>query len=78
VRGKCAEARAGCRARNEFRRNFSQHRHIIRKPIKAQPSKASQRPRILLADDNADMRDYVQRLLSEEYEVETVVDGEAA
>ena len=36
------------------------------------------RPRILLADDNADMRDYVRRLLSARYEVEAVADGEAA
>ncbi len=36
------------------------------------------RQRILLADDNADMRDYVRRLLSAEYEVETVNDGHAA
>ena len=36
------------------------------------------RPRILLADDNADMRDYVRRLLDERYEVVTVADGEAA
>jgi len=34
--------------------------------------------RILLADDNADMRDYVQRLLREQYEVAAVVDGEKA
>ncbi|NMG09386.1 histidine kinase [Brasilonema sp. UFV-L1] len=34
--------------------------------------------RILLVDDNADMRDYVKRLLSQEYEVETVTDGVAA
>ncbi|HJQ98256.1 MAG TPA: ATP-binding protein [Candidatus Polarisedimenticolaceae bacterium] len=34
--------------------------------------------RILLADDNADMRDYVARLLSEQYEVEAVADGAAA
>ncbi|MFN6525894.1 ATP-binding protein [Nostoc sp. ChiSLP03a] len=34
--------------------------------------------RILLADDNADMRDYVRRLLSQRYEVETVADGMAA
>ena len=34
--------------------------------------------RILFADDNADMRDYVGRLLSKEYEVETVADGLAA
>ncbi|QKQ76189.1 ATP-binding protein [Nostoc sp. TCL240-02] len=35
-------------------------------------------PRILLADDNADMRDYVKRLLSQQYEVESVADGLAA
>lgn len=35
-------------------------------------------PRILLADDNADMRDYVRRLLSERYLVQAVADGEAA
>ncbi|MBW4677631.1 MAG: response regulator [Desmonostoc geniculatum HA4340-LM1] len=34
--------------------------------------------RILLADDNADMRDYVKRLLSQHYEVEAVPDGLAA
>ncbi len=34
--------------------------------------------RILLADDNADMRDYVKRLFSQQYEVETVADGVAA
>jgi signal transduction histidine kinase/FixJ family two-component response regulator len=38
-----------------------------------------QRPaRILLADDNADMRDYLSRLLRARYEVEAVGDGEAA
>jgi PAS domain S-box-containing protein len=34
--------------------------------------------RILLADDNADMRDYVRRLLGAAYEVEAVADGTAA
>lgn len=34
--------------------------------------------RILLADDNADMRDYVRELLSIHYAVETVEDGEKA
>jgi PAS domain S-box-containing protein len=34
--------------------------------------------RVLLADDNADMRQYVRRLLSGRYVVETVADGEAA
>ncbi|XXF78804.1 ATP-binding protein [Myxococcaceae bacterium GXIMD 01537] len=37
-----------------------------------------QRARILLADDNADMRAYVQGLLSETWEVEAVPDGESA
>jgi len=34
--------------------------------------------RIILADDNADMREYVKRLLSQSYEVEGVSDGHAA
>ncbi len=33
------------------------------------------RSRILLADDNADMRGYIKRLLSQQYEVEIVSDG---
>jgi signal transduction histidine kinase len=36
------------------------------------------RERILVADDNADMRRYVARLLSTRYRVEAVADGEAA
>jgi len=36
------------------------------------------RYRILLADDNADMRDYVQRLLSAQYDVTAAADGQAA
>jgi PAS domain S-box-containing protein len=39
---------------------------------------ASEIPRILVADDNADMRDYVQRLLRDDYEVQTAGDGEGA
>ena len=35
-------------------------------------------PRVLVADDNADLREYVRRLLAEQYEVEAVADGEAA
>jgi signal transduction histidine kinase/DNA-binding response OmpR family regulator len=34
--------------------------------------------RILLADDNADLREYARRLLAEDYEVEAVSDGIAA
>jgi PAS domain S-box-containing protein len=36
------------------------------------------RPRVLLADDNADMREYVRHLLAQRYEVEAVADGQAA
>jgi PAS domain S-box-containing protein len=34
--------------------------------------------RVLIADDNADMRHYLQRLLSQNWTVEAVADGEAA
>ncbi|RLP55060.1 MAG: PAS domain S-box protein [Ketobacter sp.] len=37
-----------------------------------------QRQLILVADDNADMREYIVRLLSESYRVVAVADGEAA
>jgi signal transduction histidine kinase len=36
------------------------------------------RPRIVVADDNADMRDYIARLLRERWSVEAVSDGLAA
>ena len=36
------------------------------------------RPLILIADDNADMRQYLVRLLSERYQVQAVPDGKAA
>ena len=39
---------------------------------------ASERATVLLAEDNADMRDYVRRLLAPRYEVQTVSDGVAA
>ncbi|PIG93945.1 ATP-binding protein [Gloeocapsopsis sp. IPPAS B-1203] len=36
---------------------------------------SSSSARIVVADDNADMRDYLKRLLSQQYEVEAVSDG---
>ncbi len=46
---------------------------------KLSPRSADQpRARILLADDNADMREYVRRLLSPKYDVVAVPDGETA
>jgi signal transduction histidine kinase/PAS domain-containing protein len=48
-------------------------------PVPCPPmSQAAVRPRILVADDNSDMRQYLARLLSELYDVETVSDGEEA
>jgi signal transduction histidine kinase len=50
-------------------------------PVPAVPrshGEADSRPRVLIADDNADMRRYVVRLLAERYRVEAFADGEAA
>jgi signal transduction histidine kinase/DNA-binding response OmpR family regulator len=46
-------------------------------PVVELPGSVS-RPRVLLCEDNADMRDYLQRLLHDRYDVETVADGEHA
>jgi PAS domain S-box-containing protein len=40
--------------------------------------RAGERPRVLVADDNTDMRQYLGRLLAGAYEVEEVADGNAA
>jgi signal transduction histidine kinase/CheY-like chemotaxis protein len=48
-------------------------------PVPCPPaSDSADRSRILVADDNADMRQYLARLLAEHYEVETVADGQIA
>ncbi len=47
-------------------------------PVPCPPSESVARSRILVADDNADMRQYLARLLAEHYEVETVADGQSA
>ena len=39
---------------------------------------SASRPRVVLADDNADMRDYVQHLLASRYDVTACPDGRAA
>jgi PAS domain S-box-containing protein len=49
--------------------------------LPAAPEAAALRPdlpRVLLADDNADLREYARRLLAEHYEVHVVADGQAA
>ncbi len=47
-------------------------------PLTGAENASRNRPRILIADDNADMRQYLIRLLSERYEVHAVPDGQAA
>jgi PAS domain S-box-containing protein len=46
--------------------------------VSASPSRPQNAQRIVVADDNADMREYVRRLLIDQYEVEAVGDGRAA
>ena len=41
-------------------------------------SGADERPRLLVVDDNPDMRNYVVRVLKERYAIETAADGEEA
>jgi signal transduction histidine kinase len=43
-----------------------------------EPEPSSNRARIVVADDNADMRDYIARLLRERWDVETTENGHAA
>ena len=47
-------------------------------PASAKPDEGGMRPRILLADDNADMRVYISSLLRGDYEVTAVADGDEA
>jgi signal transduction histidine kinase/DNA-binding response OmpR family regulator len=47
-------------------------------PPLAEAGPADGRARILLADDNADIREYVSRLLGQRWQVETVADGRQA
>jgi len=48
-------------------------------PTASRPAlKGGRRARILIADDNADMRQYLTRLLADHYRVEAVADGKSA
>ena len=51
---------------------------IVRLHREPPERKSDPRERILVADDNADMRDYVSRLLRERWDVEAVADGAVA
>ena len=47
-------------------------------PISENGDPSPDRPRVLIADDNADMRQYLVRLLAERYNVKAVPNGKAA
>ena len=44
-------------------------------PRPSEPASAGPRPRVLVVDDNADLREYISSLLAPEYEVATANDG---
>ncbi|BAY20030.1 putative sensor protein (plasmid) [Anabaenopsis circularis NIES-21] len=54
------------------------HHPSTRPPTHPSTHSPARPARILLADDNADMRHYMRRLLNQQYEVEVVPDGVAA
>ena len=54
-----------------------QYHEVLQTPARG-PANGESRPRVLVADDNADMRQYITRLLGERYQVEAVANGQAA
>lgn len=44
-------------------------------PHRSEPGATVPRPRVLVVDDNADLREYISALLAREYEVATAIDG---
>jgi len=61
---------------NRVEKNNEHFNHTPLDPLTTK--KGTKKYTVLLADDNADMRDYVTRLLSEQFEVTTAIDGEDA
>lgn len=47
-------------------------------PYRGQTNNGTSKPRVLVADDNVDMRHYLARLLAERYDVVTAADGQEA
>jgi signal transduction histidine kinase len=67
--------------RNDEDRGSELPTHYETLPVPAlepEPDRGGNRPRVLVADDNADMRQYLVRLLAERYQIDAVADGEAA
>jgi signal transduction histidine kinase/DNA-binding response OmpR family regulator len=70
------EALRWLRADNGNRETFNVD--LLAKPTATRTEITKARKQVLLADDNADMREYVKRLLSDDYEVIEVADGAEA
>jgi signal transduction histidine kinase len=60
-----------------LREQLSNYRETLATPA-LNPLHRKNRSCVIVADDNADMRQYIARILGERYRVETVPDGEAA
>jgi signal transduction histidine kinase len=60
-----------------YREQLLNYREALATPA-LNPLNGKDRSRIIVADDNADMRQYISRILGERYKVEAVPDGEAA
>jgi len=68
-------AGGGSRAQNPGEDNLRLTTNVM---ASAEVPLAERSGRVLVADDNADLRDYVERLLTAEYEVVTATNGEEA
>ena len=66
------------RAKQEDRSELPTFHELLPTPYRRSQPDDADRPRVLVADDNADMRQYIVRLLAEQFRVEAVPDGEAA
>ncbi len=67
------------RSQDEFDSELPTHYEALPVPaLRSEKDQDDNRPRVLVVDDNTDMRNYLVRLLAEHYVVETATDGEAA
>jgi PAS domain S-box-containing protein len=64
---------------DEYRAELPTYQEPLPTPYRPpELDEADDRPRVLVADDNADMRQYVARILAEHFRVEAAPDGTAA
>ncbi len=57
---------------------FDLSEEMMTEPLTSVEASSTEKPRILIVDDNADMRTYITRLLLPQWEVETAQDGSEA